>query len=206
MGAIPSTLHQTIKFRTPWGVRSIRGDQEIARHCYQVALKKRIKTAPSTQVNPRAPHTEKQEVEDIDGVPLVEGDSTSNLRIGSKLSEGLRRRLVYFLRPNSDYFAWSHLDMPGIDPEIIMHQLQVNPSHRPTRQKRGKFAPERDIINNEEVKNLLEAGFIREVQYPEWLANSGRGQEKERKMAGLHLLHRPQQVLSKGSFPSAAHR
>ena len=61
--------------------------------------------------------------------------------------------------------------MPGIDPEIIMHQLQVDPSHQPTRQKRRKFAPERDIIINEEVRNLLEAGFIREVQYPEWLAN-----------------------------------
>ena len=61
--------------------------------------------------------------------------------------------------------------MPGIDPEIIMHQLQVDPSHHPTRHKRRKFAPERDIIINEEVKNLLEAGFIREVQYPEWLAN-----------------------------------
>ena len=61
--------------------------------------------------------------------------------------------------------------MPGIDPEIIMHQLQVDPSHQPTRQKRRKFALERDIIINEEVRNLLEEGFIREVQYPEWLAN-----------------------------------
>ena len=52
-----------------------------------------------------------------------------------------------------------------------MHQLQVDPSHQPIRHKRRKFASERDIIINEEVKNLLEAGFIREVQYPEWLAN-----------------------------------
>ena len=50
--------------------------------------------------------------------------------------------------------------MSGIDPEIIMHQLQVDPSHQPIRQKRRKFAPERDIIINEEVKNLLEVGFI----------------------------------------------
>ena len=107
----------------------------------------------------------------MDDVPLVEGDSTCNLKIGSKLSEGLRRRLEDFLRSNSDCFAWSHLDMPGINPEIIMHQLQVDPSHQPIRQKRRKFAPERDIIINEEVKNLLETGFIREVQYPEWLAN-----------------------------------
>ena len=50
--------------------------------------------------------------------------------------------------------------MSGIDPEIIMHQLQVDPLHQPIRQKQRKFAPERDIIINEEVKYLLEVGFI----------------------------------------------
>ncbi|WZZ61282.1 hypothetical protein YC2023_061389 [Brassica napus] len=117
----------------------------------------------------------------MDDVPLVEGDSTRNLRISSKLSEGLRRRLVDFLRSNSDCFAWSHLDMPEIDPQIIMHRLQVDPSHHPTRQKRRKFALERYIIINEEVKNLLEVGFIREVQYPEWLDNVVVVKKKNRK-------------------------
>ena len=107
----------------------------------------------------------------MDNVPLVEGDSTRNLKIGSKLPEGLRRRLVDFLRSNSDCFALSHSDMPGINHRIIMHHLKVDPSHQPTRQKRRKFASERDIIINEEVRNLLEVGFIREVKYPEWLAN-----------------------------------
>ena len=65
----------------------------------------------------------------MDDVPLIEGNWTRNLKIGSKLSEGLRRRLIDFLRSNSDCFAWSHLDMPGIDPEIIMHQLQLDPLH-----------------------------------------------------------------------------
>ena len=101
----------------------------------------------------------------MDDVPLIEGNSTRNLKIDSKLSEGLRRRLIDFLRSLSDCFAWSHLDMLGINPEIIMHQLQVDPLHQPIRQKRRKFAPERDTIINEEIKNLSKAGFIREVQY-----------------------------------------
>ena len=91
----------------------------------------------------------------MDDVPLIEGNSTRNLKIDSKLSEGLRRRLIDFLRSISDCFAWSHLDMLGINPEIIMHQLQVDPLHQPIRQKRRKFAPKRDNIINEEVKNLL---------------------------------------------------
>ena len=53
-----------------------------------------------------------------------------------------------------------------------MHKLQVDPLHQPVRQKRRKFAPERDAIINDEVKCLLGAGFICEVQYPKWLANA----------------------------------
>ncbi|XP_074300525.1 uncharacterized protein LOC141631801 [Silene latifolia] len=37
--------------------------------------------------------------------------------------------------------------------------------------KRHKFAPERNTIINEEVDKHLDMGMIREVMYPEWLAN-----------------------------------
>lgn len=105
----------------------------------------------------------------MDDVPMVEGECSKYLKIGSKLDEGLRRRLVDFLRSNSDCFAWSHTDMPGIDPEVIMHKVQVNPSYQPAKKLRRKLAPERDAII--EIKNLLDPGFIHEVQYPDWLAN-----------------------------------
>ena len=83
----------------------------------------------------------------------------------------VRQALVTFLRKNQDIFAWTHEDMPGIDPSVIVHRLNVNPSHPPVRQKKRVFAPERDRAIAQEVRKLLEAGFIREVYYPEWLAN-----------------------------------
>ena len=107
----------------------------------------------------------------MDDMPLTEGDQTRHPKIGSKLTEGLRRSLIDILRSNSNCFASSHADLPGIDPEIIMHKLQVDPLHQPVRQKKRKFAPERDAIINDEVKSLLGVGLIREVQYPKWLAN-----------------------------------
>ena len=61
--------------------------------------------------------------------------------------------------------------MGGIDPAIITHRLNVSPSFRPVKQKRRSFAPERQKAINEEVGKLLQAGAIREVEYPEWLAN-----------------------------------
>ncbi|KAL0734126.1 hypothetical protein Bca4012_010336 [Brassica carinata] len=43
MGAVPSTLHQMVKFPTPWGIRAIRGDQENSRSCYQTTLEEKTK-------------------------------------------------------------------------------------------------------------------------------------------------------------------
>ena len=61
--------------------------------------------------------------------------------------------------------------MEGIGPVIITHRLNVSPSFKPIKQKRRSFTPERQKTINEEVGKLLHAGAIREVKYPEWLAN-----------------------------------
>ena len=61
--------------------------------------------------------------------------------------------------------------MPGIDPSVIVYRLNVSPSFSPIRQKKRVFAQEQDKTIAKEVRNLLEADFIREVYYPDWLAN-----------------------------------
>ena len=61
--------------------------------------------------------------------------------------------------------------MGGIDPAIITHRLNFSPSFKPIKQKRRSFAPEGQKAINEEVDNLLQAGAIKEVEYPECLAN-----------------------------------
>lgn len=61
--------------------------------------------------------------------------------------------------------------MKGINPNVITHKLNVDPNAKPVKQKRRKFAPERNKIINKEVQKMLESGKIREVNYPGWLAN-----------------------------------
>ena len=61
--------------------------------------------------------------------------------------------------------------MGGIDPAVITHRLNVSPSFKPVKKKRRCFAPERQKAINEEVGKLLQENAIREVEYPEWLAN-----------------------------------
>lgn len=61
--------------------------------------------------------------------------------------------------------------MIGIDPSIICHELNVDPTYKQIKQKRRKLGPERAAAVNAEVERLTNAGSIREVKYPEWLAN-----------------------------------
>ena len=61
--------------------------------------------------------------------------------------------------------------MPGIDPSVITHRLNVYPSSKPVCQKKRVFAPERDNAIKEEVQKLTMVKFILEVYYPNWLAN-----------------------------------
>ena len=61
--------------------------------------------------------------------------------------------------------------MSGIDKRVIVHSLNVDPKKKPIQQKRRVFTPERNKAVMEEVEKLLAARFIREVYYPEQLAN-----------------------------------
>ena len=61
--------------------------------------------------------------------------------------------------------------MPGINPSVITHRLNVYPSSKPVRQKKTVFAPERDNAIKEKVQKLITMQFIQEVYYSDWLAN-----------------------------------
>uniref|UniRef100_A0A2N9FJ88 Uncharacterized protein n=1 Tax=Fagus sylvatica TaxID=28930 RepID=A0A2N9FJ88_FAGSY len=75
-------------------------------------------------------------------IELEDGRPERTTKIGADLPPKIRESLVQFLKDNKDVFAWSHEDMP-----------------------------ERNNAIMEEVDKLLAANFIREVFYPDWLAN-----------------------------------
>ena len=79
--------------------------------------------------------------------------------------------LENMLQQNKDVFTWTHSDMPKIYPSIVSHRLNTIPSSRPIFQKIQHFHPNKQRIIQSEVDKLLAAGFIREVEYPDWLAN-----------------------------------
>ena len=115
--------------------------------------------------------TTAEPVEELKKITLDESRPEWTIRMGTLASLPIRRALAAFLRMNLDVFAWSHEDMPGIDPSVIVYRLNVNLGYSPIRQKKRVFVQKQDKAIVEEVRKLLEAGFIREVYYPDWLAN-----------------------------------
>ena len=166
--AVTSTYHLLVRFPTKNGIGEMRGDQAMARECY-------LTSVSTEQVHQMLIVEERQNIaeptEELEEVVLIKGNKKKMTRIGTSMTKEIRDSIVRFLRENVDVFTWSRDDMPGISTEVIAHKLNVNPSMSPVKQKRRVFAPERNAVVMEEVDKLLTADFIREVYYPEWLAN-----------------------------------
>ena len=109
--------------------------------------------------------------EELIKIYLREDDPEKTILVGANLSGDIREELTKLLIEFSDVFAWNHSDMPGIDPAIISHSLNVDPSFKPVSQRRRSLNSERNEAVAIEVNKLLEAGFIRKLDYNEWLSN-----------------------------------
>jgi hypothetical protein len=79
--------------------------------------------------------------------------------------------LVDFLRANTDVFAWSPSDMPGIPRKVTKHSLDNRAGSKSVKQRQHRFDEEKRRAIKEEIQKLLAAGFIKEVFHLEWLAN-----------------------------------
>ena len=105
-------------------------------------------------------------------IQLDDLDPSRCVGIGAELKGGIRRELICFMKRNKSTFAWTTEDMPGISIDVTSHQLNVDPSFKPIKQIKRKLGPDRASIVNDEVERLLKADSIREVKYPDWLANT----------------------------------
>ena len=106
-------------------------------------------------------------IEVLENISLDKDNPKRCTKVRADLKEKTKKDLVRFLRKSIDVFAWSHEDMPGIDPSVITYRLNVYPFFKPIRQKKKVFAPKRDNAIKEEVQKLTVAKFIQEVYYPD---------------------------------------
>ncbi|XP_022851528.1 uncharacterized protein LOC111373252 [Olea europaea var. sylvestris] len=168
--AIISTFHMAMKFPTYSGVGVIRGSQTMARQCYVTSVRK-IKGDVMQLIELELELENRGRLAPVEELVEVELVPGRKVTVGRDLDSTIMAKLISCLSQNQDVFAWTVEDMPGIDLEVAVHRLNVNPGAKPVKQRKRQFAPERREVIREEIAKLLNAQFIREVQYPDWLAN-----------------------------------
>uniref|UniRef100_A0A2N9ERQ0 Uncharacterized protein n=1 Tax=Fagus sylvatica TaxID=28930 RepID=A0A2N9ERQ0_FAGSY len=85
--------------------------------------------------------------------------------------EDEEKEYLELLTEYKDVFAWTYKEMPGLDPRVAVHRLAIKQEARPVKQAQRRFRPELLPQIEAEVNKLEQAGFIREVQFPKWIAN-----------------------------------
>ena len=99
-------------------------------------------------------------------------DPEKFFQVGSQLPQQERDELVEFLKRNIDVFAWNTYEASRVDPNFICHHLNVNPLTTPKKQPLRRPSKEHAEAVRQEVTKLKQAEAIKEVFYPEWLANT----------------------------------
>ena len=102
---------------------------------------------------------------------ILLGGPDKHTYVSSFLPEEKKEQLLQVLLCNIDVFSLTHSNMTVIDLAHASHKLNVVPFTRPIRQRVRRFHLDRHQIIQAEVDSLLKVGFIREIKYPEWLAN-----------------------------------
>jgi hypothetical protein len=103
---------------------------------------------------------------------LCEDIAEQKVLLGSHLSDEQEKTLLRFLFNNKVVFAWSANYLCGVNRDIIEHSLNVDPAIRPRKERLQKMSDDKAEGAWNKVKRLLSAGVIREITYPEWLANA----------------------------------
>ncbi|RDX84072.1 hypothetical protein CR513_34929, partial [Mucuna pruriens] len=163
-------------YPTAGGVGAIWADSSVAKRCYQDSLRvgqgRLAVNTLSLELDSRC-HEERERPLPVEKLKEVQVGPLENqrTRVGTTMTKEQEAELVQCLQQNSDVFAWSPQDMPGIDPKFMNHKLSIAEGARPIVQKKRKQGEEKRRAIKEETEKLLKVGFIREVRYPEWLAN-----------------------------------
>jgi len=87
------------------------------------------------------------------------------------LEEPLQNELIQFFHDYSQLFAWSYKDMLGFDENFVVHNLVVEKGAVHVKQKPKKIPFQVSLLVKKEIEKLLEVGFIRPIDYSEWMAN-----------------------------------
>jgi len=93
-------------------------------------------------------------------------EDKKEIKIGASLDPTVKKQVIELLKVYVDIFAWSYRDMPGLDTDIVVHQLPLKPECPPVKQKLRRTRPDMALKIKEEVQKQIDAGFLITSEYP----------------------------------------
>lgn len=117
--------------------------------------------------------------QDISSI-LIEPTQPINLRIeespkiihvAQSLSTKEKAHFANFFQDQKINFAWTYLDMLGLDTDLIMHHLSISLDKKTIKKKLRKMHPHVALLVKGELEKLLSANFIRAIDYAKWISN-----------------------------------
>ncbi|CAL8162293.1 unnamed protein product [Prunus armeniaca] len=110
--------------------------------------------------------------EQLETIDLSEDPSTPRpISISVHLTNEEKEAMISLLKEFRDVFAWSYEEMPGLNPNLVSHTLNIELGTKPIVQPRRNFHPEIEKQIKVEIEKPLAAGFIKPIEHPTWLAN-----------------------------------
>jgi len=128
-----------MKFPAPSGdILTINCDQRLERECYIASLRPQLSIQQTNHIERPPDHSIALSGEDLDPrigqdvrlepvedtipLELPNGHSTN---LGTDLNSDERATITPTLINNTDLFAWSAADLPGVDPQVASHKLSI---------------------------------------------------------------------------------
>ena len=140
--------------------------------------------------------------EELEEVDLGSSSQESRpIKISASLTRKEKSKLVLLLKGFKDVFAWDYSEMPGLDPEIVAHTLNVDPEAKPIAQPTRIFHTEIEGQIVKEVQKLLAVGFIKPIQHLRWLSNIVPVKKKNGQIRCCVDFRNLNRVCSKDEFP-----
>jgi hypothetical protein len=184
-------LYLCMKIPGPQDVITVYGHQQTARNIERdfVPGQRNVHCLTAQRKGfegscPIADEKVKVQLQSNDGtkaVPLNLATPKQTVVISEDLTSRDEEKLISCLSQNKDIFAWSALDLVRVRRSIIEHDLGIDPSVHPKKQRLRKMSDEKTEDTKAEVHRLLEARFIEPFAYPTWLANVVMVQKKSGK-------------------------
>ena len=85
------------------------------------------------------------------------------IHLAQSLSPEEKEEFISFFQEKKISFVWTYSNMPGLDPNVIMHHLSIALGVKPIKQKLRKMHPHVALLVKVELEKLLKAGFIRAI-------------------------------------------